>query len=64
MLIQAIAAARVGYYLEKSHNPNKPLFITALYVTGEMSAERYIVMQADETGKVRPRIWLPIIKEN
>lgn len=56
MLVQAIAAARVGYCLEKRHMPDKPFFITAVYLRGVMTAQRYIVMQMDETGKVWPQL--------
>lgn len=50
MLVEAIAAVRIGHYLKKSQT--KPFFVVAVYLRANMTAERYVVMQTDSDGKV------------
>jgi hypothetical protein len=50
MLLQAIAAARVGRYLMKSGA--RPFVLMAIYLTKDLVAERYLVCQAGEYKKV------------
>ena len=52
MLLQAIAAARVGHHLQKSHTQQMPFFVAAIYLRANLTAERYIVMQTASDGKV------------
>lgn len=54
MLIQAIAAARVGYYLNGSQQSpqHEPFFVVAIYIRVNLTAERYIVMQTNPDGEV------------
>jgi hypothetical protein len=49
MLLQAIALARLVSELRKSKSEVQP-FIVAIYVTGDMVAERYIVMKVGTTS--------------
>lgn len=49
MLLQAIALARLVSELRKSKSKIQP-FIVAIYLTGDMVAERYIVMKEGATS--------------
>lgn len=44
MLLQAIALARLVFYLRRPESATHP-FIVAIYLTANLNAERYIVMK-------------------
>ena len=50
MLLQPIAAARIGRYLMKSGA--QPFVLMGIYLTKDLVAERYLVCQAGEYKKV------------
>lgn len=46
MLLQGIAITRAGNYLTKSHS-KQTFFTVAIYLTADLIAERYIIIQVE-----------------